>query len=645
MGKYITSTCVAIVILSQLAIPFAYAQTAQTTYDFDDSYQYSNGYNAPATPNINSTNSLYDSYSQTNTLQLNAADRNAQANAKAIGNNTKGSQAQGFNNGVQNQNNGGNSSNFTANAVGCSVGQILGNIVQAGVSGLVSEITGAATDEVASQVSTGQYVPTDPQTIKTEVKNINKDTASQTNKDVGGGHKGLLASLTDSISSISWDSIGFCLANATVHYIAQSTINWINSGFDGNPTFVDNPGKFFQDMADAELGGFIEELGLGFLCSGVAPKVRIAIVNDYMNRNWGKAFNNRYKCSFDKIGTNLEAFKNNYANGGIDAFVKFVYNPASRPSTAYLAAQEELGRRINTKQGQAQFELRTSDFMSFKKCDQVSDVKTRQIKNVNCRTYTPGSVIQSQLESTLNLPKDRVAIADEFDEVIAALVNQLIKTALSEVTSGGDSEYNQDQEKVEEEDIPNYQVTQQGQVVNRKPAPLPAVGGVCTVATTTVAVDESVEFSVIPRGGNRSYSFDWMGGTNFPTSTTASRIAVTFATTTNASNVSVRVRSANKSAIVSCPAVQVTPPAPLIVSCAPDDTTATLGQNITWQSDVSGGTNYYTYAWDGDINGTEETNQDNDVTYNSKGTYSASLVVTSGSQTKSVSCSNTVKVK
>jgi hypothetical protein len=278
--------------------------------------------------------------------------------------------------------------------------------------------------------------------------------------------------------------------------------------------------------------------------------------------------------------------------------------------------------------------------MSYKTCDDATDLKTRKPIKVNCKTYTPGSVIQQQLESTLDLPKDRLAIADEFDEVVAALVNQLIKTALSEVTTGGSSDYNQDKReiKIKDEEQQVIQLPDQdtNQVQGYKPVPPKPLTGTCRASTSTVAVDQPVTFEIAARGGNNTYIYDWLGSPDFPIGTPSSGITVSFSTTTFASDVSARVKSGNKSIIVKCPAVSVVPPVKLEVSCAADDNTASVGQNVTWKSIVSGGTGYYTYEWKGDISPYGNSDQNNTTYYNEKG---------SGTQVEEVDCDKVVKVK
>ncbi|MFK5283207.1 hypothetical protein ACI3PL_26910, partial [Lacticaseibacillus paracasei] len=38
--------------------------------------------------------------------------------------------------------------------------------------------------------------------------------------------------------NVSWDSIAWCVINAMIEYIANATIAWANSGFNGNPAFL-----------------------------------------------------------------------------------------------------------------------------------------------------------------------------------------------------------------------------------------------------------------------------------------------------------------------------------------------------------------------------------------------------------------------
>ena len=83
--------------------------------------------------------------------------------------------------------------------------------------------------------------------------------------------------------------------------------------------------------------------------------------------------------------------------------------------------------------------------------------------------------------------------------------------------------------------------------------------------------------------------------------------------------------------------------APLYISCYSQPLTANAGNTVVWTSSVSGGTGSYNYSWSGS-NGVMGNGSSVSTVYYSAGTYSAYLTVTSGGQTQSINCSNSVTV-
>lgn len=82
---------------------------------------------------------------------------------------------------------------------------------------------------------------------------------------------------------------------------------------------------------------------------------------------------------------------------------------------------------------------------------------------------------------------------------------------------------------------------------------------------------------------------------------------------------------------------------PLYVSCYADRTVASTGTTINWTANVSGGNGIYSYSWYGtDI--LRGYNRVNSVMYNSLGTKTAYVTVSSGSQTVTQYCSNSVNI-
>ncbi len=81
----------------------------------------------------------------------------------------------------------------------------------------------------------------------------------------------------------------------------------------------------------------------------------------------------------------------------------------------------------------------------------------------------------------------------------------------------------------------------------------------------------------------------------------------------------------------------------LYVSCYADRTVASTDTPINWTANVSGGNGSYSYSWSGtDI--LRGYNRTNSVNYHALGTKTASVTVTSGSQTVTQYCSNSVNI-
>jgi len=73
--------------------------------------------------------------------------------------------------------------------------------------------------------------------------------------------------------------IAWFIAKTIIRQFTKGIVNWINSGFEGSPTFVD-PDTFLTDVADQASGAFIKQLGLeGILCSPFKP-------NDWRGVGW-----------------------------------------------------------------------------------------------------------------------------------------------------------------------------------------------------------------------------------------------------------------------------------------------------------------------------------------------------------------------
>lgn len=266
------------------------------------------------------------------------------------------------------------------------------------------------------------------------------------------------------------DIIGWSIPKAILKKMTASTVNWINSGFQGRPAYLTNPQAYYTQMADDIAAQYIfSKPELNFLCEPVSAKIKMALSRSYLGlqrENW--------QCSPTLIAENFDNFMGDFSQGGWDAFYDISQRPQNNPIGAYLQAEGEMNRKIQESLNLKKEDLSWGQgFMSFQECDgggslsesceaacaDAGDNKTNCIdscKNnisaeAQCQvtggvltTKTPGDVISKGLSNALNTGNESMVTADEINEMISALINQLVSQALGGVggllgSSGGSS--------------------------------------------------------------------------------------------------------------------------------------------------------------------------------------------------------------
>ncbi|MEK7213555.1 MAG: hypothetical protein AAB637_00355, partial [Patescibacteria group bacterium] len=129
------------------------------------------------------------------------------------------------------------------------------------------------------------------------------------------------------------DGLASGLAKMIIRTLTSSVVNWINSGFQGSPSFVQNPGAFFLDMADQITGDFLSQAGgpLVSLCSPFSIDIRIALAFKY-HPNIQK----RYTCT---LGTIIKNSKNAVANASINGFTAGDFKQGGWPAFVSLTTE------------------------------------------------------------------------------------------------------------------------------------------------------------------------------------------------------------------------------------------------------------------------------------------------------------------
>ncbi|MBU1957195.1 hypothetical protein KJ680_02205, partial [bacterium] len=253
--------------------------------------------------------------------------------------------------------------------------------------------------------------------------------------------------------------IAWFIAKTIIRQFTKGIVNWINSGFEGNPTFVD-PDTFLTDVADQASGAFIKQLGLeGILCSPFRLPILASLELSYRTSTLP-----RFQCTLgaakENWQRNWDEFMYDFTNGGWDRWLNVTTQPQNNPYGAYLMAYDELQARRLAAQEKKKTEVSWgSGFVSLQECsgdinqdkmcdtqcghledsddcfnncmaivgwdDKLSSAEKCKLSGEQMQNTTPGKIIQDQLSQTLGTDLRQLELADEFNEIITALIGQI----------------------------------------------------------------------------------------------------------------------------------------------------------------------------------------------------------------------------
>jgi hypothetical protein len=285
--------------------------------------------------------------------------------------------------------------------------------------------------------------------------NFVKNTATAESTAVTAGTTNALV-----VKGYVLDPLAFAASKAVLNSLVQSTVRWINSGFQGSPAFVTNLNSTLLNVANSTADSFVSQLSSnGSINSPFQTQVASAVASNYnTNTNGGFFAANPY--TLNQTSSNPQAFlNNNFSYGGFDAWMSEVMNPSNNPYGAYEVANTALNNQVTGAQANQKTELNWGKgFMSYKgNCNSpttssASGKTTTSLSgNTTCSNasiLTPGAAIESQLEKTLGSGIDQLVTANQFNEIVNALVGQLTNQVLGSggltgvsqpATSGGSS--------------------------------------------------------------------------------------------------------------------------------------------------------------------------------------------------------------
>src|SRR3989344_6269708 len=217
------------------------------------------------------------------------------------------------------------------------------------------------------------------------------------------------------VPGLTLDSLMIIVVKAVMEKILDSTVEWINNGFEGNPAFVTDPRQFYSDIADRVAGEFIEGSDLGFLCSPFQSQIILSLRKNQRRQQ-------QFQCTLTDVVDNIDAFYNDFSEGGWDGWFSMTQNNANNPYGTYLDTKLELDSRIASAIGIKNQQLDWGKgFLSFERCagTEVLDTASGKKTCIGAKEIvTPGTVIEGQLQNVLGTGVRQMELAEEVGHLI-----------------------------------------------------------------------------------------------------------------------------------------------------------------------------------------------------------------------------------
>jgi hypothetical protein len=258
--------------------------------------------------------------------------------------------------------------------------------------------------------------------------------------------------------------VGRMLMKRILRQLTMSIVAWIDNGFEGNPSFVTNPGKFLTNAADIAIGDMLlSDPALSFLCEPFQLQVKLSLGLQY------RPFREEIKCTFSSVVGNMTNFANGdfIGGGGWDSWLQMTTVPQNNQMGAQILAQGELNARIAKGTKEAELESNWGGgFLSYKKCTNIQTGETSRSmnspvkytatvngqtaatnneapveqqygpSNTECTIQTPGKEIETALGWAQSSQMRELEIANDLDAIFNALANMAIKKGMAYFSSG-----------------------------------------------------------------------------------------------------------------------------------------------------------------------------------------------------------------
>jgi len=285
-------------------------------------------------------------------------------------------------------------------------------------------------------------------------------------------------------------SIGQVIIKIILQKLTLSTVEWINTGFEGKPLFVQDPGQFFQNIATTEILQFRAEIdnptlypfGRAFL------QAQVGQLNNRLAQNARYSLNDLISRTTPSYSSTT--FSADFSKGGWNAWTAMTQVPANNPIGFQIIASNELSLRLagtsaSTAQRKQQEIQQSSGFLGVERCvanpqitksahfaalernqrekikvphyvnleDAANNPDTAQIEYIEIDNpnssivgtcpgnrweyVTPGKTISEFATKLVNYPDNSLLRADDLNAAIAAIMDAALNKFVPDLANKG----------------------------------------------------------------------------------------------------------------------------------------------------------------------------------------------------------------
>lgn len=253
------------------------------------------------------------------------------------------------------------------------------------------------------------------------------------------------------LNKLAWDA-----AKMVIQSMTKSVVNWINTGFQGSPAFETNLNMGLRSLGDAKAAELFQTLANSdAVQSPFLEKIVLGVGAAYYLSTSEERIQQRLRYTLNQVSQNDRAFLGgDFKQGGFDAWFSATLNSQNNPIGAEFILGQELAAQLENASFNRLQELSWGrGFLSWRgdcillgKAQTGSSTDASLGQQDNCLQYdikTPGSVIETQLGIVEGSPLRQLELADSINEIVAALMSQMVTQVLGSTGLLGTSQPSQ----------------------------------------------------------------------------------------------------------------------------------------------------------------------------------------------------------